>query len=167
MRAFGPIPLQDVDLVGRAPIEDVYAYIEQDLQEAIQALPLKSDYANQDLGRATKGAAQSLLAKVFLYQEKWQEAADMANTVISSGQYDLEPDYATVWRASTENGIESIFELQGRGEIIAHGIQQYSSTQGARGPGGFGWGFNTPSEDLLNAFESEGDDIRRDATIIF
>ena len=167
VRAFGPIPLQDVDLVGRAPIEDVYAYIEQDLQEAIQALPLKSDYANQDLGRATKGAAESLLAKVFLYQEKWQEAADMANTVISSGQYDLEPDYATVWRASTENGIESIFELQGRGEIIAHGIQQYSSTQGARGPGGFGWGFNTPSEDLLNAFESEGDDIRRDATIIF
>ncbi len=63
------------NLVGRAPIEDVYAYIEQDLQEAIQALPLKSDYANQDLGRATKGAAESLLAKVFLYQEKWQEAA--------------------------------------------------------------------------------------------
>ncbi|MEM6864108.1 MAG: RagB/SusD family nutrient uptake outer membrane protein [Bacteroidota bacterium] len=167
VRSFGDVPLQDVDILNRAPVTEVYAFIEQDLMEAIEALPLKSDYAVQDLGRATQGAAQALLAKVLLYQEKWQEAADMANNVINSGEYDLEPDYATVWRASTENGIESIFELQGRGEIIAHGIQQYSSTQGARGPDGFGWGFNTPSEDLLNAFESEGDAIRRDATIIF
>lgn len=167
VRSFGDVPLQDVDILNRAPVTEVYAFIEQDLMEAIDALPLKSDYAVQDLGRATQGAAQALLAKVLLYQEKWQEAADMANNVINSGEYDLEPDYATVWRASTENGIESIFELQGRGEIIAHGIQQYSSTQGARGPDGFGWGFNTPSEDLLNAFESEGDAIRRDATIIF
>ncbi|MGC1516904.1 MAG: RagB/SusD family nutrient uptake outer membrane protein [Maribacter sp.] len=167
VRSFGDIPIQDVDLIARAPTSEVYAYIERDLIEAIAALPVKSQYAASDLGRATKGSAQALLAKVYLYQEKWQEAADMANTIITSGEYDLEPDYATVWRASTENGVESLFELQGRGEIIAHGIQQYSSTQGVRGPGGFGWGFNVPSEDLLNAFESEGDDIRRDATIIF
>ncbi len=167
VRSFGDVPLQDVDLVERAPVAEVYAFIEQDLTEAIAALPAKSEYAPQDLGRATQGAAQALLAKVYLYQERWQDAADMANTVMNSGEYDLEPDYATVWRATTENGIESIFELQGRGEIIAHGIQQYSSTQGARGPDGFGWGFNTPSEDLLNAFESENDEIRRDATIIF
>ncbi len=167
VRTFGDVPLQDVDLLERAPISEVYAFIEQDLMEAIAALPEKSEYPPQDLGRATRGAAQALLAKVYLYQERWQDAADMANTVMNSGEYDLEPDYATVWRATTENGIESIFELQGRGEIIAHGIQQYSSTQGARGPDGFGWGFNTPSEDLLNAFESESDAIRRDATIIF
>ncbi|PRX53811.1 RagB/SusD family nutrient uptake outer membrane protein [Flagellimonas meridianipacifica] len=167
VRTFGDVPLQDVDILNRAPLAEVYAFIEQDLNEAIAALPLKSEYAAPDLGRATLGAAQALLSKVYLYQEKWQEAADMANNVINSGEYDLEPDYATVWRATTENGIESIFELQGRGEIIAHGIQQYSSTQGARGPDGFGWGFNTPSEDLLNAFEAEGDAIRRDATIIF
>ncbi|MEM1339774.1 MAG: RagB/SusD family nutrient uptake outer membrane protein [Bacteroidota bacterium] len=167
VRTFGDVPLQDVDILTRAPVADVYAFIEQDLTEAIAALPEKSEYAPQDLGRATRGAAQALLAKAYLYQERWQDAADMANTVINSGEYDLEPDYATVWRAITENGVESIFELQGRGEIIAHGIQQYSSTQGARGPDGFGWGFNTPSEDLLNAFEDEGDAIRRDATIIF
>lgn len=167
VRSFGDIPLQHISLIDRAPVSEVYTYIEQDLIEAITDLPLKSEYGASDLGRATQGAAQALLAKVYLYQEKWQEAADMANTVINSGEYDLEPDYATVWRASTENGIESIFELQGRGEIVAHGIQQYSSTQGARGAGGFGWGFNTPSEDLLNAFDDEGDDIRRDATIIF
>jgi len=167
VRSFGDVPLQHISLIERAPVSEVYAYIEQDLLDAIEVLPVKSEYASADLGRATRGAAMSLLAKVYLYQEQWQEAVDMTNSVINSGEYDLEPDFATVWRESTENGIESIFELQGRGEIIAHGIQQYSTTQGVRGPGGFGWGFNTPSEDLLNAFNEEGDSIRRDATIIF
>jgi len=50
---------------------------------------------------------------------------------------------------------------------IAHGVQQYSETQGARGPSGWGWGFNTPSQNLLDAYNAEGDVIRRDATIIF
>lgn len=171
VRSFGDVPIQDAENLAslsiRVPVAEVYAYIEQDLNDAIAALPLKSQYTSSDLGRATKGAAQSLLAKVYLYQEKWQEAADMANTVISSGEYELEPDYATVWRESTENGSESIFEIQARGEIIQHGIQQYSQTQGARGPSGWGWGFNTPSENLLNAFNEENDSIRRDATIIF
>lgn len=167
VRSFGDVPIQSVDLIDRAPVAEVYAYIEQDLMDAIAALPLKGEYASPDLGRATKGAAQGLLAKVYLYQEKWQEAADMANTVISSEQYALETDYATIWRESTENGPESLFEVQARGEIPAHGVQQYSTTQGARGPEGWGWGFNTPSEDLLNAFNTNGDSIRRDATIIF
>lgn len=167
VRSFGDIPLQHVDLVNRVPKEEVYAYIEQDLTEAIAVLPNKNEYAAQDIGRATKGAAQGLLSKVYLYQEKWQQAADMANTVMSSNQYALETDYATIWRESTENGPESLFEIQARGEIPAHGVQQYSQTQGARGPNGWGWGFNTPSEDLLNAFNTNGDSIRRDATIIF
>ncbi|MGS2761955.1 RagB/SusD family nutrient uptake outer membrane protein [Sinomicrobium sp. M5D2P9] len=167
VRSFGDIPLQHIDLIERVPVEEAYAFIEQDLLEAIEVLPLKSEYSSSDLGRATQGAAQSLLAKVYLYQEKWQESADMAQNVINSGEYGLEEDYATVWRASTENGRESVFEIQARGDIIAHGVQQYSQTQGASGPSGWGWGFNTPSEDLLNAFNEEGDAIRRDATIIF
>lgn len=167
VRSFGPVPLQHVSLVDRAPVEEVYAYIEQDLTDAIQLLPSKSQYPAADLGRATSGAAQALLAKVYLYQEKWQAAADAANNVITSGEYGLEDDYATLWRESTENGVESIFELQGRGEIPAHGIQQYSSTQGARGPSGWGWGFNTPTEDLVNAFDSEEDEVRKNATIVF
>ena len=167
VRSFGDVPIQEVDLIERAPAAEVYAYIEQDLLDAIDALPLKSEYSSQNLGRATKGAAQGLLSKVYLYEEKWQQAADMANTVISSGQYALEPDYAIIWREAGENGSESLFEIQARGEIVAHGVQQYSLTQGARGPGGWGWGFNTPSADLENAFNTAGDSIRRDATIIF
>lgn len=167
VRGWGDVPLQHVDLTARAPKADVYAFIEQDLLEAIDKLPLKTEYASADLGRATKGAAQALLAKVYLYEGKWQQAYDMANTVIASGQYGLEADYATLWRVETENGTESIFEVQARGEVVAHGVQQYTQTQGARGTSGWGWGFNTPSQNLLDAYNAEGDAIRRDATIIF
>ena len=167
VRGWGDVPLQHISLVDRAPKTEVYAYIEADLLDAINRLPEKSEYAPDDLGRATKGAAQALLSKVYLYQQKWQQAYDMAQTVINSGEYGLEADYAVLWRASSENGTESIFEVQARGESIAHGVQQYSETQGARGTSGWGWGFNTPSQNLLDAFNAEGDVIRRDATIIF
>lgn len=167
VRAFGDVPLQHVDLIVRAPKAQVYDFIEQDLLDAIQVLPEKSEYAQADLGRATKGAAKALLAKVYLYQKDWQNAFDYADDVITSGEYSLEPDYAQLWRANTENGVESIFEVQARGVALAHGVQQYSETQGARGPSGWGWGFNTPSQNLLDAYNAEGDAIRRDATIIF
>lgn len=167
VRSFGDVAIQSVDLVNRAPKSEVYTYIIQDLQDAIEALPLKSDYAVADLGRATKGAAMSLLAKVYLYQEDYQKAYDMANQVIASNQYGLEPDYATLWRASTENGMESIFEMQAKGDAVNHGIQQYSETQGVRGASGWGWGFNTPSQNLVDAFDAAGDDVRKNATIIF
>ncbi|MEL4307510.1 RagB/SusD family nutrient uptake outer membrane protein [Joostella sp. CR20] len=168
VRSFGDITIQGVtDPTSRAPQAEVYAYIEQDLKEAIEALPNKSEYASKDLGRATKGAAQALLAKVYLYQEKWDEAKTYAEAVMNSGEYSLEPNYQDVWRVYTENGVESIFEVQARGESIAHGVQQYSQTQGARGTSGWGWGFNTPSQNLIDAFDAEGDEIRKNATIIF
>ncbi len=171
VRMFGDVPIQEIDdtesWVVRKPKAEVYAYIEKDLTDAIALLPTKSECASEDLGRATKGAAQGLLAKVYLYEEKWQQAYDAAGVVMSSGQYGLEDDYAKIWRLEGENGKESLFEVQARGTAIAHGVQQYSETQGARGAGGWGWGFNTPSQNLLDAFNAEGDNVRRDATIIF
>lgn len=167
VRGWGALPIQEYDLVERLSVSEVYEYIEQDLLDAIDALPEKSEYDSDDLGRATKGAAEALLAKVYLYAEEWQNAYDYAKTVINSGEYALESDYAVLWRESSENGDESIFEFQARGESTAHGIQQYSQTQGARGTSGWGWGFNIPSDELLADFNEEGDTIRRDATIIF
>ena len=171
VRMFGDTVIQELDVPAsyslRKPKAEVYAYIETDLLDAIQKLPTKNEYAAKDLGRATKVAAQALLAKVYLYQGKNQQAYDMATAVVNSGIYDLESDYATTWRKETENGKESLFEIQARGDVVAHGVQQYSETQGARGTGGWGWGFNVPSQNLLDAFNTEGDVIRRDATIIF
>ncbi len=167
VRYFGDVPVQEEDVTQRAPQEEVYDYIIADLEFAASTLPRKSEYPAEDLGRATQGAAEALLSKVYLERENWSEALNYANQVIDSGEYGLEPNYEEIWRESTENGIESIFEIQARGESPAHGVQQYSQTQGARGPSGWGWGFNTPTQDLVDAYDSEGDEIRKDATIIF
>ncbi|SHG02200.1 Starch-binding associating with outer membrane [Salegentibacter echinorum] len=162
-----PVIDPEADLSVRNSKEEVYNYIKQDLLYAMDALPAKSEYSTANLGRATNGAATALLSKVHLYQENWADALKYADDVISSGEYSLEPNYEDIWREYSENGSESIFEIQARGEPIAHGVQQYSTTQGARGTSGWGWGFNNPSQSLVDAFDAQGDEIRKNATIIF
>lgn len=142
--------------------EETYAVIEADLIQAIEFLPTKSQYAPDDLGRATKGAAQALLAKAYLYQEKWQPAYDKAGEVISAAQYSLLPNYENVWRETGENGSESIYEVQA---TLTLGLRDYTNVQGARGTPDLGWGFNTPSLVLSNSYEAG--DVRKTATILY
>jgi outer membrane murein-binding lipoprotein Lpp len=174
LKTYGGVPIIDhlpnpsseedriMQLTRRSSAE-VYAYIESDLNAAIEALPNKSAYTSSERGRASKGAAYALLAKVSLYQKNWQKVIDNCNLVTN---YSLVSDYASMFRLAGENDAESIFEIQGSGLASApQGIKQYSQTQGARGSGGWGWGFNTPSQSLLNAYEAN--DVRKSATIMF
>nr|WP_199002381.1 RagB/SusD family nutrient uptake outer membrane protein [Flavobacterium sp. ASV13] len=149
-------------LLTRKPVAEVYAFIEKDLADAIAVLPLKSAYSADEKERASKGAAYALLAKVSLYQKKWQQVVDNCNLITG---YSLNPSYAKMFRLEGENDIESMFEINGHGAVPTKGIAGYSNVQGARGAGGWGWGFNTPSQSLLNAYEAG--DLRKDATIIF
>lgn len=174
VRCFGGVPLvlEKIDLNDTEAInaivftkrtkEEVYAQIEADLLEAIDKLPMKSQYGPNDLGRATKGAAQALLAKVYLYQQRWTDAYNMAGQVISSGEYDLMDNYADIWHEVGENKEESIFEVQA---TLTQGIRDYTNVQGPRGTPDLGWGFNTPSLNLVNAYAAG--DVRKDATIMF
>ncbi|RKS55853.1 putative outer membrane starch-binding protein [Gillisia mitskevichiae] len=173
VRMFGGVPLiegvpniQNQDDINAANTkvskEEIYAFITADLNDAVASLP--TSYSNIDLGRATKGAALTSLAKVNMYQGNWQQVYDLTNEVMGLG-YSLTPEYEDIWKEIGENNSESIFEIQGRGETPNKGVQGYFVTQGARGAGGWGWGFNTPTEDLTNSYE-EGDK-RKDATIIF
>ncbi|RYJ37147.1 RagB/SusD family protein [Flavobacterium anhuiense] len=158
-----PSSLEDKNmLLTRKPVTEVYAFIENDLNTAIAALPLKSAYSADEKARVSKGSAYALLAKVNLYQKNWQKVVDNCNLVTG---YSLVPDYATMFRLEGENGPESIFEINGVGSVPAKGIRQYSQVQAPKGTGGWGWGFNTPSQSLLNAYEPG--DVRKDATIIF
>lgn len=174
VRCFGGVPIvttkidiNDTDAINnivfnRKTKEETYAQIEADLADAIDKLPLKSQYSLNDLGRATKGAAQALLAKAYLYQEKWQSAYDMSGDVILSGQYSLMADYAKVWREEGENGSESIYEVQAS---LTNGLRDYTNVQGPRGTPDLGWGFNSPSLNLANSYETG--DLRKEATIMF
>lgn len=160
-----PNPSSDADLtmqLTRKSTAECYAFIESDLNDAIAALPDKSAYAPSEKGRASKGAAYALLAKVNLYEKNWQKVVDNCNLVTG---YSLVSDYASQYKLAGKNDAESIFEISGVGSNPAKGIQGYSACQGARGAGGWGWGFNTPSLSLVNAYEPG--DVREAATIIF
>lgn len=174
VKAFGGVPLiaeipsldsDPEEYLKRKTKEETYAFIEEDLEEAITLLPKKKEYETSDLGRATEGAAKALLAKVYMYQSKWQDVYDLTNEIIVGAEYSLTSNYEDIWKEVGENNEESIFEIQGRGDSPTAGVEGYSVSQGARGEGGWGWGFNTPSEDLADSYETV--DLRRDATIIF
>jgi hypothetical protein len=170
VRAWGDVPkvtaVDSPDDLTRAPKEEIYDLIETDLLSAIEALPEKSGYAPVDMGRATKGAAKALLAKVYLFRGDFVNAEAYALEVINSGQYNLMPDFADANSKAGEFGPESVFEIGAIGfEGIENGGNQYGNVQGVRGTPNRGWGFNRPSLDLMNTFEV--DDPRRDATLIF
>lgn len=191
VRMFGGVPLlvtvpaateaNNPAFQTRASREEVYAVVTEDLQFAVDNLPLKGEGGAQT-GRANKGAAQAMLAKVYLYLQDWQKAYDLSQAVIASGKYDLAEDYATVFREAGANNIESIFEVQtgpGRGSDNCDAVSpNYSNGQGPRARGGWrnvvdgrpydgdlGFGLNNPSADLANDY-APGDE-RREGTIIF
>ena len=181
---FGPIPIKgderfvlgDENSVQRAPVSEVYAQIESDLQFAIDNM----DYNAPQVGRATKGSAQALLGKAYLYQDKFQEAAEVLRNLIDSGQYHLygtqgDEDYTNLFEQVGENSAEAVFEIQYTGEEGAgFGCLQCSEGnvavgfQGIRNYSGplfeSGYSFNVPVEEVYNLFSE--DDIRRDYSIL-
>jgi len=98
--------------VPQAKPEEVWAQIEKDLQDAELVLP--SSYANAKIGRATKGAAKAFLGKVFLFREKWPQAESKFKEIY--GQYSLNANYEDNFNGNSENGQESIFEIQFSGD---------------------------------------------------
>jgi hypothetical protein len=176
---FGPVPLKvderfklgDETTIPRAPVEEVYALIESDLIYAASVLPAMP--AQQ--GRASKGAAQALLGKAYLYQDKFQEAAQVLDQVIQDGYYSLVTDYNSIFEDVGENGPESVFEVQYTDiEGAGFGCLQCSEGNvavgfsGVRGYDGplftSGFSFNVPVQEALDVFEPG--DLRKGVTIL-
>ena len=178
---FGDVPLvvdkriqfgNQFDLA-RTPASDIYELIEQDLIFAADNLP----YTQSETGRITKGAAQALLGKAYLYQNKFPEAAEVLENLINNGPHDLLPSNIAplMWENEYENNIESVFEIQysdvdggsydcfycleGNYAIGFNGVRGYS------GPVfDFGYSFNVPTQEAVDAFEDG--DIRLGYTIL-
>lgn len=157
-----------------ASITAAYGLIQEDLKEAIPNLP-----ATQDLPyKVTKGAAQALLGKVYLYDGKFSDAATVLNQVISSNLYSLVTgdDYTSLFETSGENGPESVFEIQytnvegaGWDCIKCSEGTYFVQFNGPRSPYNdpvyaTGWGFFLPSQALYDTFDAN--DARRDITIL-
>lgn len=161
----------------RATADEIYKLIISDLEFAEQNLLHKSELPAEDLGRATKGAAQAMLMKVYLYCKNWEKAwewgTELMKTADELGEYDLFDNYADNFTIEGENGIESIFELQyaavswgdyGEGNCSTVGTFSTIQMRSRSSLLGGGWGFNKPTQDLYDEFE-EGDP-RRDITIL-
>ncbi|MBN2175720.1 MAG: RagB/SusD family nutrient uptake outer membrane protein [Bacteroidales bacterium] len=169
VRAWGGVPIvesTDPPLkLERSSVEETYNFLIEDLNFAANNLPLRSGYSAINMGRATKGAAQSLLARVYLFRGDFVNAEMYAMEVINSGQYGLEPVYTDANGVNGNNGIESVFEIGAiQSEGSSSGGNQYANTQGVRGTPNRGWGFNRPTFDLRNSFEAG--DPRLKGTII-
>lgn len=185
VRVYGGVPLVLNNLLTdadwqqpRATADAVYDQIVADLTEANKRLWLRSDsrFADTDMGRATKGAAQAMLLKVNLYRHQYEEARAWGDSIISSNEYSLETNYASNWLLENENGVESVFEIQymedpssdyGEGNGFSRGtftqILTRSRSQDPMFGSNAGWGFNKPTHNLYDEYE-EGDP-RRDVTI--
>jgi hypothetical protein len=176
---FGPIPIKpnarfevgDETSIPRSPVEAVYSYIEEDLLLSLESLPLDI----LEKGRVSNGAAKSLLGKVYLYQNKFEFAANVLDEVIDSNVYGLEPNYGLIFENDGENGKESVFEVQytdlegagfdcfqcreGNIAVGFNGIRQYN------GPlFDSGFSFNVLTQSLVDAFEIA--DIRKEVAVL-
>lgn len=158
-----PLPPSQWGNIARNTIAEVYAQIESDLDEAIARLPERSEYGAVDLGRATKGAAQAYKARAIMYQigtdnsngHTWSEVLSITNDIIASGQYKLTPNYAMIFENEGENNQESIFEIQFIETTGGYGPVKTGTTNNViqSNRNTWGWGFNNPTQDLVDEFE--------------
>jgi hypothetical protein len=184
VKYFGDVPLvidrflsaDEVTSIGRTPASEVYAQIESDLQAASAGL----DWNTPVKGRVTKGAALGLLGRVYLYQDKFDDAAVVLDSVINMGPYNLintttSEEYANLFSVNQEGNAESVFEIQYSGQeggaygclvclegfaaVGFQGIRQYTGPEY-----GDGNSYNLPTQDLYDAFDPL--DIRRDGTVL-
>ena len=179
VKIYGDVPLftngrltaGDSGTLSRSPKSEVYSIIESDLLSAIASLPAKKSLD----GRATSFTAHALLGKVYLYQDKFTEAANILEPLV--GVYTLPNDPASVFLVDGENGPESVFEIQhskesngwnwgwmpqgteGNFSVIHHGIRGYNGPVYSSG-----WSFNVPTQDLVDAFEPG--DTRKNASVL-
>lgn len=167
INSFGGVPLilapltVDEANLSRSTESAVWTQIEKDFLEASLVLPNKSEQAANTIGRATRGAALAYLAKALLYQNKFTEAQQYTQQVISLGQYNLSDSFGNVWSVYNPNGNESIFEIQNSTNDLVDSGSALPVVTRSRADGG--WGFATPSSHLDNFM---GNDPRRIHTII-
>lgn len=195
LRVYGGVPVSTTVIdnsdswgVPRSSVEAVFDRILSDLTEANKGLWLRSQLEDEQVGRATKGAAQAMLMKVNLYRASsyWsaQIGADAAecfsaakawgDSIIASGEYDLCPNYEDNFTLAGENGEESVFEIQyseqpwsdyGEGFGFTAGSFTQILMRSRSSKIGGGWGFDHPTQNLYDEFEP-ADSLRRAVAIL-
>lgn len=162
----------------RTPKDTIYnQLIIPDFQKAIKMLPPREQYSGSDVGRASKGAAFGMLAKVYLtlssYNEKyWQKVVDLCDSVENLG-YSLNANYADNFNPTNKNTQESLFEVQyssnngGYGffddEFQSSWVSTFTGPRNNLVAGAYGW--DQPTQEFVDSYEAG--DLRKDITILY
>jgi hypothetical protein len=177
---FGDVPLELTPTVPggdlhsfRTPKATVYSQMISDLNNAITLLPPREQYSGADVGRASKGSAIGMLAKVYLcLGNNWQHVVNLCDSVTALG-YKLNPNYADNFDPTNKNTQESLFEIQhtanaGYGfwtdENQSSWLSTYTGPRGSNMVAG-GWGWDQPTQEFVDAYESG--DLRKDVTVLY
>jgi hypothetical protein len=167
VRLYGDVPLvttpeEQAALGGRTPQAEVFAQIVKDATEAEAALPLS--WTATDKGRATKGAAEALLAEQYLWRKDWPNAAANAKKIIDSGIYALVPNYIQAFLPGSQNRSEEIFAAQSSSATGAPAIDiaawEYPRNMNPNSNGG--WGTWQPLQSFINSYPAG--DYRREVS---
>ena len=187
VKAYGEVPKIDYyytdaskGIQPKSPVDAIYALIDEDLDSASALLPLNwfNSTTNQNPfpGRLTSGAAKALWAQTYLFRQNWTQVVALADQVINSGEYALLDNFTEVWKdglgGAGKNSKESILEQQaflGAGGSpdygSFYGVSQNVRQGGASNQWNLGWGWNTPTDVLVNAWDNS--DPRKSMTILF
>tara|TARA_Y100001933_G_scaffold34545_1_gene29497 strand:- start:6187 stop:7905 length:1719 start_codon:yes stop_codon:yes gene_type:complete len=132
----------------------IWDQIEADFQYAVDNLPA----SQSEVGRPTSWAAKAFLGKVHLFQSEWGQALALLQDVINNGPYSLLPEFADNFRLAGDNSSENIFSIQ----FTTDSGQSFNGNRGGTlnfpNPGPFGscCGFYQPTQDLTNAYQTDG-----------
>ncbi len=153
---FGEVPMiteadptdADKAVVPKSALADLYDFMVADLKQAYELLPKQAEYSSADIGRASKGAAEALLGKVYLYAKNYPMAETHLGNVMNSQEYQLVTDFADL--LVVDNNPESIFEVQ-FADLINQGsvrmVNNYPQGQG-------GYANLLPTQDLVDEYEA-------------
>ena len=157
VRLYGDVPLvltpDDQQALGpRTPQADVFAQIVKDATEAEAVLP--AVWGSTDKGRATKGAAEALLADQYIWRKDWANAATFAKTIIDGGNYALLPNYIQAFLPGSQNRSEEVFAAQSSSATGAPAIDiaawEYPRNMNPNSNGG--WGTWQPLQSFIDSY---------------
>ena len=172
-QAFGGVSFVDKVLgqtdktPARSTRDEIWQKLERDLTFSVPYLPTrKTLLISNNSGRATQNAARAVLAKVYMYQKNWDGALGQTTAIIASDDNSLNTPYDQIFTEANEYGDESVFEVYCDERPIEQIFlgSQFAQIQGIRGIPNLGWGFNAPSQVLMDAYEAG--DPRKAASII-
>lgn len=157
-KVFGKVPYIDetIEDVRIGNSEDILPKIQADFTFAAANLPVKND----DDGRINKGAAQGFLGVTYMWAKQYAQAKAQFDLVINSGNYALSPKFHDNFDPLFRNTKESLLEVQqtandGSGNTDNGNNGDILNFPYNGGPGGC-CGFHQPSQNLVNAFQTDG-----------